>query len=42
MLVFVARYSIIANFDSSGLENVFFALAARGEKLVSSVTSGLF
>lgn len=27
MLVFVARYSIIANFDSSGLENVFFALA---------------
>jgi len=27
MLVFVSRYSIIANFDSSGLENVFFALA---------------
>ncbi len=27
MVVFVSRYSIIANFDSSGLENVFFALA---------------
>jgi Protein of unknown function (DUF1524) len=27
MVVFVSRYSVIANFDSSGLENVFFALA---------------